>query len=360
MTRIRFAVLLTCCLLPLSCSGNPNGVTLQGSGATFPAPLYKRWFLEFYEKNPDVRVSYQAIGSGAGIRQFIEGLTVFGASDAAMTDKEIAAAEKAHGEKVVLLPMTAGSVAVCYNIPGLPKDHPPLRLSREVLADVFLGEIDSWDDSRIQADNPGLQLPAAPISTVHRSEGSGTTYAFTNHLQAISKTWREKVGKAGKSWGAPGGLGAKGNNGVAALIEQTPGAIGYVEFGYAEMTKLPMAAVQNKAGRFVQPDPTSGQAALAAGRFPDDAQMKANKTPEAARFRLFIADPAGEKSYPVVTYTWMLLLKRYPGKQAGALKKVLHYCLSDGQKVSNELGYIPLPEKVATMIRAAVDQIETR
>jgi phosphate transport system substrate-binding protein len=342
----RRSVLLLCCVLPLSCSPHPDDITLQGSGATFPAPIYKRWFLEIYRADRHLRINYQAIGSGAGIRQFTEGLTHFGASDAAMSDKELKRAkdERPEHADVLLVPMTAGSVALCYNLPGVPKDR-PVRLSRTVLVEILFGRITNWDDALVQSINPGIELPSVPITWVRRSDGSGTTYAFTNHVSAVSKEFKEKVG-VNKSVSWPVGLGAKGNNGVAALIDQTPGALGYVETGYAELTRLPMAALENRAGQYVEPTIETGQAALAGEKLP-------------ANFRLFIPDPKGKAAYPIVTYTWMLVLKRYEDpKVARALKKALRYGLTDGQKVSKELGYIPLPENVTAPILAAVDKIE--
>jgi phosphate transport system substrate-binding protein len=307
--------------------------------------LYKRWFLEIYHADPHIRINYQAIGSGAGIRQFTEGLTNFGASDSAMSDAEM---ERVHQERperseVLLAPMTAGSVALCYNVPGVPEGT-TLRLSRSVLAEILFGRITRWDDRLIRALNVGVDLPDTPITWVRRSEGSGTTYAFTNHVSAISPEWKEKVG-VDKSVSWPVGLGAKGNNGVAALIGQTPGALGYVEYGYAELTNLPMAALQNKAGRYVTPTVESGQAALAGAKLP-------------ANFRLFIADPAGADAYPIVTYTWLLLLKRYDDeKVTRTVKKMVRYALTEGQQISESLGYIPLPRGVTDRVLAAVERI---
>jgi phosphate transport system substrate-binding protein len=344
--NLRHLVVLLACCLPLSCAPHPDDVTLQGSGATFPAPIYKRWFLEIYHADHHVRINYQAIGSGAGVRQFIEGLTHFGASDAAMSDAEMKRAREERPEKsdVLLMPMTAGSVAVCYKLPGVPRDK-TLKLSRTVLIEIVLGRITEWDDLSIRALNPTLTLPSLPITWIRRSDGSGTTYAVTNHFSAINPEWKERIG-VNKSVSWPVGLGAKGNNGIAALIEQTPGALGYVEYGYADLAKLPMAALQNKAGNYVTPSLESGQAALAGAKMPEN-------------FRLFIPDPAGEKAYPIVTYTWMLVLKRYSNpKVAATIKKALRYGLTKGQEVSEDLGYIPLPENVRERILKAVEQIQ--
>jgi phosphate transport system substrate-binding protein len=338
-----------CCAASASCSSGDD-LSIQGAGATFPAPIYKRWFLEYYQAHPDVRVNYQAIGSGAGIRRFTDGLVDFGASDAAMNDAEIKEYTEKHHEPPLLLPMTAGSVAVCYNVPGAPDD---LRLSRQALVAIFLGQITNWNDSRLAADNPTVALPDLAISTIHRAEGSGTTYAFTNHLAtAHPKEWGDKkhggTGPgAGKSVVWPGGLGAKGNDGVAALIQQTPGAIGYVEFGYADLTHLPMARVENKAGNFVQPTRESGLAALEGAKVPED-------------LRIWVPDPPGKGAYPIVTYTWVLCRRKYQdARVAEAIKDVLRFALGDGQKLSAELGYLPLPKDVGDKVRKAVDRIAT-
>jgi phosphate transport system substrate-binding protein len=314
-----------------------DGVTIQASGATFPAPLYQRWFLEYYKQHPNVRVNYQPIGSGAGIRQFTEGLVNFAASDAAMSDDEIAKVSAG----VQLLPMTAGSIALCYNVPGAPDE---LRLSRQAYVDIFLGNITQWDDPAITRTNPGVSLPPLPITVVRRAEGSGTTYAFTNHLSAISDEWKRGPGK-GKSVVWPVGIGARGSDGVAALVKQTRGAIGYFELGYAELSRLPKAALENKAGTYMAPTVKSGQAALVGAKIPDD-------------LRIWLPDPDGKNAYPIVTYTWILCYKTYDDpKLAAELKQVLRYCLTDGQKISAELGYIPLPEEVAARVLKALDQI---
>jgi phosphate transport system substrate-binding protein len=330
---------LACCTCLTSCSDLDEDITLQGAGATFPGPIYKRWFLEYYKRHPEVRVNYQAIGSGAGIRQFTGGLVDFGASDAAMTDDEI----KKVKEGVQLLPMTAGSIAVSYNLPGGPSE---LKLSRKALVDIFLGEITSWNDSMIAQCNPGTTLPELDITVIRRSEGSGTTFAFSNHLSAISDIWKNEVGasKTVDKWKA--GIGAKGSSGVAALIQQTPGAIGYVEAGFAELTHMPMAAIENKSGAFVLPTAESAQVALADAKLPEN-------------LRVFITDPQGKKAYPIVTFTWILCFKKYADhKSAKALKEVLKFCLTDGQQWSQELGYVPLPEKVAARVLEAVETIK--
>jgi phosphate transport system substrate-binding protein len=263
-----------------------------------------------------------------------------------MSDDEMAKIDPKRG--VILLPMTAGSIAVAYNLPG----KPPLELSRSVLAAILTGEIKDWSDERLAERNKGL--PKLAITVVSRSEGSGTTYAFTNHLAAAGSGWTHP---ATKSWPTKVGVGAKGNSGVAALIDQTPGAIGYIETGYAELSHLPTAALENKAGKYIKPDAASGKAALA------EAKPKVEKgkqvTPE-TELRLFVPDPEGPDAYPIVTYTWILCHKNYPDEKAAkALKDVLLYCLNEGQAYSKDLGYIPLPEGVAKRVRAAVESIQS-
>jgi len=312
-------------------------ITLLGTGATFPAPLYQRWFQEYHKMHPEVQVNYQALGSGAGVKQFQEGLVNFGASDAAMTDEEIAAVK----DGVVLLPMTAGSVVLAYNLPGGPAE---LKLSRDAYVGIFLGKITSWNDPKIASANPGVTLPALKITPVRRSDGSGTTFVFTQHLSAISDEWKNGPG-AGKSVNFPAGVGAKGNPGVAALIKQIPGAIGYVEYGYAKLTRMPTAALENKSGQYLKATPESENAALGSVQLPPD-------------LRAWIPDPAAPTAYPLVTYTWILAYKKYAdAKIKDALKNVIRYCLTDGQKFSDELGYIPLPENVVIAVTKALDQV---
>jgi phosphate transport system substrate-binding protein len=324
-------------LLCSSCLPEGQVVTLQGSGATFPAPLYKRWFLEYYRAHPDVEVSYQAIGSGAGVRQVIEGIVDFGASDAAMSDEEM---QKVQGG-VQLLPMTAGSVVISYNVPNVTT---PLRLSRDAYPRIFLGEITSWDDEAIRKTNPGVNLPALPITIVRRAEGSGTTFAFTNHLSTISPAWKKGPG-TGKTVVWPTGIGGRGNAGVTALVQQTPGAIGYLEYGYANLGHLPMAVLENRAGQYIAPNPDSGRAALEGAKIPDN-------------LRLFIPDPEGKDAYPIVTYTWMLCYKTYPDeRKLRVLQDVLRYGLTDGQQLAADLGYIPLPPGVAGRVLDAVERL---
>lgn len=314
-------------------------ITLNASGATFPAPLYQRWFAEYNKLHTDVRINYQGIGSGAGIKQFTDGLTDFGASDAAMSDAEIAAVKDGG---VLLLPMTAGSIVLSYNLPGITES---IKLPRAVYPAIFLGEITKWNDPKIAAANPGVTLPDISINVAYRADGSGTTYNFTNHLAAISPDFKTKVG-AGKQVKFPVGVGGKGNDGVAALIKQTPGTIGYVEYGYAQQIKLPMATLENQAGKFVAPTPESGSTALGQVELP-------------ANLRAFVTDPAGDGSYPIVTFTWWLVHSQYtkPGV-ADAIKALATWGLTDGQKFSPDLGYLPLPPSVVQKVQASVGQIK--
>jgi len=314
-----------------------DNITLQGTGATFPAPFYQRWFAEYHKLHPEVQINYQALGSGAGVKQFTEKLVDFGASDAAMTDDEI----KEVKGGVVMLPMTAGSVVLGYNLPGFTGD---LRLSREAYVGIFLGKITTWNDPKIAATNPGATLPATKINPVERSDGSGTTFVFTNHLSAISDEWKRGPG-VGKSINWPVGVSGKGNAGVTALLKQTPGAIGYVEYAYAKQTNLPMAMLENKSGKYVKVDLASQQAALTGVEMPAD-------------LRAWLPDPSPAEAYPIVTYTWLLCYKSYAKAEvASALKALIRYGLSDAQQFSAELGYIPLPAPVVAAVTKALDQV---
>jgi phosphate transport system substrate-binding protein len=299
---------------------------LQGAGATFPAPLYQRWIAEYTKGNPDVQINYQGVGSGAGIKQFTQNLVSFGASDAAMTDAEI----KAVKQGVVLIPATAGSIVLAYNLPGVEN----LKLSREAYVGIFLGKITKWNDPAIAKANEGVKLPATAITVCERSDGSGTTFVFTKHLSAISPAFKDQVGE-GTSVTWPIGVAGKGNDGVTALIKQTKGAIGYIEYGYAQHNKLPFAALQNKSGEFVTATTASGAATLATTQFPADL------------LRAWPSDPDGKESYPISTFTWLLLYKNYDNTPIGeAVKKFVNFGITDGQKFAEDLGYIPLPKEV--------------
>jgi phosphate transport system substrate-binding protein len=317
-----------------------ENVTLSGAGASFPAPLYQRWFGDFNKTNPAVTVSYQSVGSGAGVKQFIAGTVDFGASDVAMKDDEITKVPKG----VLMLPMTAGSIVLAYNLPDLKA---PLKLSRAATADIFLGKIKKWNDPAIAKANPGVKLPDSAIAVVSRSDGSGTTAVFTKFLSAISSDWKTKVGD-GKTVNWPTGTGAKGNEGITAQVQQNKGSVGYVEYGYAKQNDLKFASLENKSGAFVEPSDASAQATLAGVELPEN-------------LRAFISDPVAKDAYPIVTYSWLLAYKTYsdPNK-VKALKAIINYNLTDGQKVSPELGYIALPEKVVTKVKAAAESIAVK
>jgi phosphate transport system substrate-binding protein len=326
---------------PLPVKAAANVMRLQGAGATFPAPLYEKWIAVYQHDHPDVSIGYDAVGSGEGIKRFIAGAVDFGASDSAMQDSEIAQVKQG----VRLVPATAGMVVLAYNLPELKGE---LKLKRDVYVDIFAGRIRNWDDPRIKAANPNLALPRKTIAVVVRQDSSGTTYAFTNHLSTISTEWRDRGPGVGKVIGWPGGaMVARGNEGVASRIKISDGAIGYLEYGFAKRLGLPMAWLENKAGHFVQPDAQSGQQALLNGStaLPDN-------------LRLFLPDPEGEAAYPIVTYSWLLLYDQYPDTaKLVVLKDFISWVLSEGQRYSAELGYIPLPQPVAAQALKLVDNI---
>ncbi|BBO82171.1 phosphate-binding protein [Desulfosarcina ovata subsp. sediminis] len=313
---------------------------LVGAGATFPAPLYQRWIREFARASDAFTIFYDAIGSGDGIDRFMAEKVDFGASDAAMRDEQIA--RVARGVK--LIPATAGIIALAYHLPG----SGALRLSREVYSDIFLGKIRSWDDPRIQALNPDRRLPKLTIVTITRSDASGTTWAFTNHLNAVSESWRNVGPGVGKKIDWPANsMSSRYNEGVAARIKYSQGSIGYVEYGIAKRSGLSMASLENRAGDYVTPSDTSGTVTLAN----TSVRMPPN-------LRLFIPDPDGRNSYPIVTYTWLLVYRTYadPDK-ADKVKRFLRWGLSEGQKFAPEYGYAPLPQPVAALALDALADV---
>lgn len=316
-------------------------VTLNGTGASFPLFLYDRIFSEYRQQvNPNLRVNYQPIGSAAGIQQVLAKTVDFGASDIAMTDGELAQADP----EVLLIPMTAGTVAIAYNLPEIGSG---LRLTRTALADIFLGKLTRWNDPEIAAANPDRVLPDLPITLVHRSDGSGTTAVLTAHLSAISPEWEKKVG-AGLNVSWPAGVGIKANAGVSAQIQQAAGAIGYVEYSYAQKLGFPIAALENLAGNFVEPSPETGANGL-----------KEIEPPE--NLRAFVADPTGTAAYPIVTYSWILAYRTYSDAAKGeSLKALLKWGLTEGQQFSESLGYIPLPADMVTAAMTIADRIQTR
>ncbi|MGB3652655.1 MAG: phosphate ABC transporter substrate-binding protein PstS [Rivularia sp. (in: cyanobacteria)] len=318
---------------PLDLGGD---TTLNGAGASFPRLLYSRWFKDVNAKYPNLRINYQSIGSGAGVKQFTAGTVDFGASDVAMKDDEIAKVERG----VLLLPMTAGSIVFAYNLNGVEN----LKLSREDYTNILLGNITKWNDPKIVAANPGVNLPDKNITVVYRSDGSGTTGVLTKHLSEINPDWKSGPGE-GKTVSWPTGIGAKGNEGVTAQIKQTDGSIGYVEYGYAKNQGLSMATLENKSGKYIEPSDDAASKALAAVELPEN-------------LRAFVSDPEGDESYPIVTYTWILAYKKYDNPAtAKAMEAMIEYGLTEGQKVAPELGYVPLPENVVEKVAAAADVI---
>ena len=316
-------------------------LVLRGAGATFPAPLYAKWIQTYRQEHPEVAITYDVVGSGEGQRRFLADVVDFGASDAALTDEQMARVKA--GARLV--PVTAGIVVLAYNLPGLSG---PLKLGRDVYVDIFAGRIRNWDDPRIRAQNPTLNLPNRTIAIVARQDSSGTTFALTNHLSAVSGVWRDQGPGVGNlvDWRGTAMV-ARGNEGVAGRIKVSEASIGYVEYHFAKRLGLSMAHVQNKAGRYVAPSEQGGQAALAV----NVKQMPSN-------LRLFLPDPEGEESYPIVTFSWLLLYESYPSPaKVAALKKFLTWGLTTGQSYSRELGYIPLPAEVASLSLAALDRI---
>ena len=336
------ALPLSFALVLSSCGGgseqtSAGPVKLQGAGASFPAPLYLKWFKSYSSTHQNVQVDYQSVGSGSGVKSVIDKTVDFGASDAAMKPEDI----KRVDAGVQLLPMTAGSIVLTYNLKGITD----LKLSRKAYVGIFLGKVTKWNDPLIAQANPGVNLPALPINVIVRADGSGTTFVFSKHLSAISDEFAKSTGvNTLPNWAV--GTRSKGNEGVTAAIMTTPGSIGYIEFGYARSQKLAMAILENKSGAFVAATTASGQAALASAQLPEDLIVWAS-------------DPDAKDAYPIVTYTWLLCYKQYQDKKKfEVLQDLLKYCLRDGQKECEPLGYIPLPAAVAEKVGAAVQNIK--
>ncbi len=310
-----------------------RGVTLSGAGATFPYPLYAKYF-SVYHKATGVRVNYQSIGSGGGIRQLFAGTVHFGASDAPLTDKKLAEFEQKRGTRVIHVPTALGAVVPTYNLPGV---RAAVRFSGPVLADIFLGKIRKWNDPALAALNPGVKLPPLPITVVRRSDGSGTTYIWTEYLAKVSPEWKKRVG-VGKSVSWPAGMGGKGNEGVAGLVRQIPGALGYNELVYAVQNEIAYGAVQNRAGKFVRADLASLRAAAELPDFPPDTRVSLTDTPA----------PEG---YPIASFTWILVYRDLDknravksAAEARALAALLDWIIHDGQQFNEALHYATLPE----------------
>ena len=310
---------------------------INGAGATFPYPIYSKWFDEYAKVDPSVRFNYQSIGSGGGQKQILAQTVDFGASDGPMSGDNLA---KAPG-KLLHIPTVAGADAVAYNLPG----NPALKLDADAIAGIFLGQIKKWNDPKITALNPGATLPDQEILVVHRSDGSGTTYIWTDYLSKISPEWKTKVGtNTSVNW--PTGIGGKGNEGVAGQIKQTPGALGYVELIYAVQNKMPYADVKNSAGNFVKPSLESVTAALATADIPDD-------------FRFSMTNAPGKDAYPIAGATWLLVYQQQKDATKGKkLVEFLKWALTDGEKMAKDLQYAPLPESVQQRVLKRIDEIK--
>lgn len=305
-------------------------VSLSGAGATFPFPLYSKWMSEYNKLHPEIRINYQSIGSGGGIRQITSETVDFGASDAPMSPEDAKKAPR----PLLHIPMTIGAVVVAYSVPGLRVE---LKLDGEILADIFLGKIARWDDERIARANPDIKLPSLPISVVSRSDGSGTTAVFTGYLASVSSAFRAQVGE-GKSVKWPVGLGAKGNEGVTGQLKTTPGTIGYIELAYAEQNRLPHAAIKNQAGEYVSAHVAAVTAAASNVQMPDSLVAS-------------LANASGSGSYPIASYTYLLIYADAPDLVKGtALAKFIAWAIHDGQGLAATLHYAPLPQAVVQKI----------
>ncbi len=312
-------------------------VNLNAAGATFPYPIYSKWFSEFHKANPKIQINYQSIGSGGGIRQLLEGTVDFGASDGPMTDEQLAEAKF----KILHVPTVLGSVVPAYNIAGVTQE---LKFTPGLLAGIFLGKIKNWNDPELAKVNPGVKFPNQEIVVVHRSDGSGTNYVFTNYLSKVSPEWEKTVGFATSvKW--PGGIGAKGNEGVAGTIRQIQGAIGYIELIYAVQNNIPFGSVQNAAGVFVKASLESTTAAAAAAKMPAD-------------FRVSITNAPGKDAYPISTFTWLLVPAQSKDPAKGkVIKEFLLWMLDKGEPMTAQLTYAPLPKPVSKMVREEIKQI---
>jgi phosphate transport system substrate-binding protein len=340
---------VACAALVTACSGSDqpgtaSGDTIQinGAGATFPNPIYSKWTSEYNKLHPNVRINYQSVGSGAGIRQLTNRTVFFGASDQPMKDEQMQGAPGA----VLHFPTVIGAVVPIYNLPGVTAD---LKFTGPVLADIVMGKITRWNDAALRKLNPDASLPDMPLTFVHRSDGSGTTFIWADYLAKVSPEFKSTVGvDASLNW--PAGVGAKGNDGVAGLVKQTPGSIGYTEPAYANQNQIAFGAVQNTAGQFVKaaPETVTAAAAGAATDMPAD-------------FRVSITNPPGEQAYPIASFTWMLFYEDPQDKaQARAMVEFMRWALADGQKFAAELGYSPLPPNVVDMEMKALERIKVQ
>ena len=319
-------------------------LSINGAGATFPYPVYSKWFDEYQKKNSQVQINYQSIGSGGGIKQVTEGTVDFGASDGPMNDEQLKAFQDKHGFGILHFPTVMGAVVPTYNVPGVTS---ALNFTPDALAGIFLGRITKWNDPAIAGTNKGVNLPAADIVVVHRSDGSGTTYCWTDYLSKVSDEWKTKVGK-GTSVNWPVGLGGKGNEGVTGQIKNAPNSIGYVELIYAVSNNIPYGSVKNSSGSFIKADLASVSAAAAAvaKTMPDD-------------FRVSITNPPGETAYPIATFTWLLIPERFSDSaKRDAIKGFVNWMLVDGQNYAEQLSYAKLPNEVIAKEKKALGKIQ--
>jgi phosphate transport system substrate-binding protein len=341
MKLIRFATAAALAAAVLSVAARAQTMQINGAGATFPYPIYSKWFAEYNKLHPNIQINYQSIGSGGGIRQVTEQTVFFGATDGPMTPDQL----KAAPSPIMHFPTVLGAVVPVYNIPGVTAE---LKFSGEMLADIFLGKITKWNDPAIKALNAGVNLPATDIVVAHRSDGSGTTYIWVDYLSKISAEWKSKVGVATSvNW--PTGVGGKGNEGVSGLVTQSPGSIGYVELIYALQNKIAYGSVRNAAGEFVKGSVPSVTAAAAgaAASMPDD-------------FRVSITNASGKGVYPISSFTWLLLYENPKDKAQGkTMVDFVKWALTDGQKFCADLGYAPLPPQVVKLEMAALGKIKT-
>ena len=337
--RITTILLIVLAIAGIGRSGFADQL-INGAGATFPYPIYSKWFDVYAKENPGIKFNYQSIGSGGGIRMLSNRTVDVGASDAPLTDEQLSEAPG----KILHFPSVMGADVIAYNLPGFTGN---LRLTGPVIADIFMGKITKWDDDKIKALNPGAAIPSTDIVVCHRSDGSGTTYIFVDYLSKVSPSWASDVGK-GTSVKWPVGLGGKGNEGVTALIQQTPGAIGYVELIYALNNHIPYAVIQNKAGNWVAAslEGVTAAAASVAGNMPAD-------------FRVSITNAPGADAYPISSFTWLLVYQKQTNKETGEqIVKFLHWALTEGQKYAPDLKYAPLPAEVVQKEEAQIQQIQ--
>lgn len=337
--RVKILLIVALCV---SATAAAAVVYLNAAGATFPYPIYSKWFDAYHKLHPDIQINYQSIGSGGGIRQVIEGTVDFGATDGPMSDAEMKLYRDKHGASILHFPTVLGAVVPSYNISGLSE---ALNFTPEALVGIYLGKIKKWNDPELAKANAKVNLPAADIVVIHRADGSGTTYVWVDYLSKVSPEWKSKVG-VGTSVKWPVGLGGKGNEGVSGLIKQTPNSIGYVELIYALQNKLPYGSVRNSSGKFIKADLASVTAAAADVKMPDD-------------FRVSITNAPGPSAYPIASFTWLLIPQKIPdAAKKNAITDFLHWMLTDGQNMAEQLDYARLPQPVVDKELNAISKIQ--